>query len=79
LSEIARRAAGCRRLWFVSSHEGQLDGPAQSRANRARWFRLDAELEALFGPGLVQSYGYASTIHVQLLPGRTVQGRSVVP
>lgn len=70
LTQIARRAAGCRRMWFISSHEGQPDGPAQSLAHRATYFRLDAELQTLFGLALVQSYGYASTIHVQLLPGR---------
>jgi mannosyltransferase len=67
---IARRAAGCRRMWFVSSHEGQPDGPAASRAHRRRWLALDAELEAAFGPAPLQNLGYASVIHVQLLPGR---------
>ncbi|HEY2439011.1 MAG TPA: glycosyltransferase family 39 protein [Solirubrobacteraceae bacterium] len=66
-AQIAARTANCRRLWLVSSHEGQPDGPPQSRANRAQYFRLDLELQAMFGLAPVQSYGYASTIHVQLL------------
>jgi hypothetical protein len=66
-SQIAVRTAGCRRLWLVSSHEGQADGPPRSQANRGRYFRLDTELQAMFGLAPVQSYGYASTIHVQLL------------
>jgi hypothetical protein len=78
-SQITARAAGCRRLWFVSSHEGQPNGPAGSRANRARYLRLDAELERSFGPAPIHKYGYASTIHVQLLPGRGAQGRNVKP
>jgi hypothetical protein len=65
--QIAARAADCRRLWLISSHEGQPDGPAQSRSHRAGYFRLDAELQGMFGLAPVQSYGYASTIHVQLL------------
>jgi hypothetical protein len=68
---LGARAAGCRRMWFVSSHEGQADGPAKARAHRAQWLRLDAELERQFGAAPVQKYGYASTIHVQLLPGRS--------
>jgi mannosyltransferase len=62
-------AAGCRRLWFVSSHEGQQDGPARSRANRAEYHALDRTLERAFGQGRIEQYGYASPIHVQLLVG----------
>ena len=69
-AELARRTAGCRRMWLVSSHEGQRNGPTQSRANRARWFGLAAELERRFGSGHVYKFGYASVIHVQLMPGR---------
>lgn len=69
-AELARRSAGCTRMWLISSHEGQPNGPAQSRANRARWFALAAELEQRFGHGQVYKFGYASTIHVQLMPGR---------
>lgn len=69
-AELARRTAGCTRMWLISSHEGQPNGPAQSRANRARWFALAAELEQRFGHGPVYKFGYASTIHVQLMPGR---------
>jgi mannosyltransferase len=68
-SELARRSAGCRRLWFVSSHEGELNGPQQSRANRALFGQLGGELERAFGHAKVKKYGYASAVHVQLLPG----------
>jgi mannosyltransferase len=67
---LARRTAGCGRMWLLSSHEGQPNGPAQARINRARWFRLAGELERRFGSGPVRKYGYASIIHVQLMPGR---------
>jgi mannosyltransferase len=69
-AELAKRSAGCRRLWFVSSHEGELDGSDRSRANRALSHRLGAALEQAFGSGPVRKYGYASAVHVQLLPGR---------
>jgi mannosyltransferase len=66
-AQIAGRSPGCARLWFVSSHEGQPDGPAQSRANRARFLKLRVKFERAFGGGRVRQFGYASTVHVQLL------------
>ncbi len=66
-AQIRRRSVGCRRMWLVSSHEGQANGPAQARANRTRWLRLRAKLERQFGFGPVQRFGYASTIHVTLM------------
>ncbi|HEX3688868.1 MAG TPA: glycosyltransferase family 39 protein [Solirubrobacteraceae bacterium] len=68
-AQLARRTAGCARMWLISSHEGQPNGPSQSRANRARWFHLASELERRFGSGHVYKFGYASVIHVQLMPG----------
>jgi hypothetical protein len=69
-AQLSRRTAGCARMWLVSSHEGQRNGPPVSRANRARWFQLAAQLERRFGRGQVYKFGYASVIHVQLMPGR---------
>ncbi|HLH65055.1 MAG TPA: glycosyltransferase family 39 protein [Solirubrobacteraceae bacterium] len=66
---LARAAAGCRRMWFVTSHEGQANGPPASRAHRARWYALRAELERRFGYAPVRVFGYASRIHVQLMGG----------
>jgi mannosyltransferase len=75
-AQIGRRGAGCRRLWFVSSHEGQTDGPAHSLANRARFIALRARLEREFGHARVVQLGYAAAIHIQLLRGRARRGRS---
>lgn len=69
-AQISSRAAGCRRLWFVSSHEGQTDGPAQSLANRARFLQLRGRLERAFGHARVVQLGYAAAIHIQLLRRR---------
>ncbi len=66
--QIAGRGAACRRLWLVSSHEGQPDGPARSRINRGRFLKLRAELERAFGDGPMKQFGYASAVHVQLMP-----------
>ena len=76
-SGLAARTAGCRRMWFISSHEGQANGPPRARANRAQYRRLQTALERRFGSAPVHKYGYASTIYVQLLPAG--QGRSVSP
>jgi mannosyltransferase len=73
-TQIAQRAAGCRRMWFVSSHEGQADGPARSRANRVEFFELRHRLEREFGPGPIKQLGYASAVHVQLLADATGAG-----
>jgi mannosyltransferase len=63
-------ARSCRRLWLVSSHEGQGDGPARSRQNLRTFNHFRGQLERVFGRGPVKTYGYASAIHVRLLPGR---------
>lgn len=70
-AQIAARAVGCRRMWFVTSHEGQKNGPARSLANRAEFMELRRRLERQFGRAPVEQLGYASAIHVQLLPGRS--------
>jgi mannosyltransferase len=66
-SQIAYRGRGCRRLWFVSSHEGQRDGPPESLNHLARFKTLTARLEHAFGSASVRQLGYAAAIHIQLL------------
>ncbi|MGB9185081.1 MAG: glycosyltransferase family 39 protein [Solirubrobacteraceae bacterium] len=68
-AQIAYRGQGCRRLWFVTSHEGQRDGPAASQEHFARFKVLSARLEHAFGDAPVRKLGYAAAIHIQLLPG----------
>ncbi len=75
-AQIRHRAAGCRRVWFVSSHEGQLDGPSQSLANHARYLALRGRLERQFGRAPVRQLGYAAPVHVQLLAGRPARVRA---
>lgn len=59
--------AGCRRLWFVSSHVGLPNGPAGSRAHYARYLTLRSALERRYPRHLVSSYGYADPVQVELL------------
>jgi mannosyltransferase len=65
--QLARRTARCPRLWLVSSHEGQPDGPARSRDNRRRFKDLQVRLNAAYRYTHVVQLGYASAIHVRLL------------
>ncbi len=65
--ELASASAGCRRLWFISSHQGQRDGPAGSRANLARFERLQAALLRAYPVDARRSFGYAAPVRVQLL------------
>jgi hypothetical protein len=68
-AQIAYRGRRCRRLWFVSSHEGQRDGPPASVDHADRFKVLSARLQHAFGHAPVRQLGYAAAIHVQLLPG----------
>ncbi|HEY5188413.1 MAG TPA: glycosyltransferase family 39 protein [Solirubrobacteraceae bacterium] len=68
-SQIAYRGRGCRRLWFVTSHEGQRDGPSVSLDHLNRFKTLAARFELAFGSAPVRQLGYAAAIHIQLLPG----------
>ncbi len=57
---------GCVRLWLVSSHQGQPDGPAASRANRARYVRLRGLLEGAYPRSDAKDFGYAAPVSVEL-------------
>jgi hypothetical protein len=67
---VAQVRASCRRLWFITSHEGQVTGPSVSVRHRVRWLRLRRRLEHAYGPARVHSFGYASTIRLELLRPR---------
>ena len=69
-TQITGLRSRCRRMWLVSSHEGEVSGPVRSREHRAEWHALRARLARAFGHGAVRTLGYASAIHVQLLPSR---------
>jgi mannosyltransferase len=65
--QLAGLQARCPRLWLVSSHEGQPDGPAGSRANYDRYLALRSALAARYGHHQAASFGYAAVVHVALL------------
>jgi mannosyltransferase len=69
-AQLAGLPARCPRLWLISSHEGQPDGPAGSRRNRARFLRLRAALGALYPAHVTTQFGYASPVRVELFTRR---------
>jgi mannosyltransferase len=66
-SAVSTLPASCPRLWFVSSHEGQPGGPAQSEANYARYLALRAELARAYPHRASARFGYAALIRLELL------------
>ncbi len=69
-AELAALPARCPRLWLISSHEGQADGPSGSRANRRRYLRLVRELTGLYPHRKTVRFGYASPVRVELFTRR---------
>lgn len=65
--DVARLPMQCRRVWLVSSHEGEPDGPPASRANYARFVVLDHALSAEFPVSRTTQFGYAAAVRVELL------------
>jgi hypothetical protein len=67
-AQISAVAGSCRRLWLITSHEGQLHGPsARSRSNWFGFIALRAALERAYREHDRVQFGYAATIHVDLL------------
>lgn len=56
----------CPRLWLVSSHEGQANGTAGSRANYSRYLSLRNTLARAYARSQVRSFGYAAPVTVYL-------------
>jgi mannosyltransferase len=79
--QVREFARGCSRLWLVSSHSGQSDGPPASRANRARYLALRGALRGSYTGRLVRKFGYAAVIRVDLFARARTDpyGRSVKP
>ena len=69
-ARIAALRGGCRRMWLVSSHEGQTRGPQLSRRHLRRWYALRSGLRRAFGPGDFRTEGWASAIHIELFAAR---------
>jgi mannosyltransferase len=63
----AAQITGCPRLWLVSSHEGQPNGPAGARGNYARFVTLRTRLDRAYPRHRTTRFGYAATITVEFL------------
>ncbi len=64
--EASQVPLACRRVWLVASHQGQPNGPPASRAHYETYVALRAQLARRYPRRTTRSFGYASTIWVQL-------------
>jgi Dolichyl-phosphate-mannose-protein mannosyltransferase len=67
MAQISRLPGRCPRVWLVSSHEGQPNGPAGSKVNYHRFIALRAALERAYAGHQRTKLGYAAVIRVELL------------
>jgi mannosyltransferase len=65
-SRLGQIAAGCPRMWLISSHIGETTGPAGSLAHRARFFALSAAVSRRYPHRHSVKFGYASAVYVEL-------------
>ncbi|MDQ6804509.1 MAG: glycosyltransferase family 39 protein [Actinomycetota bacterium] len=65
-SALSRIEATCPRLWFISSHRGQKNGPSASRSDYARYQALLGSLTRGYPRRRAVSYGWASPVRVDL-------------
>jgi mannosyltransferase len=60
----------CPRVWLISSHQGQPNGPAGSKADLTRFRALQAALERAYPDHhRTVSFGYAAPVRLELLTG----------
>jgi hypothetical protein len=64
-SALSRIESACPRLWFVSSHRGQKNGPAASRSDYVRYEALLGSLTRGYARHRTVSYGWASPVRVE--------------
>lgn len=65
-SQVRLLPQSCSRVWLVSSHEGQPNGTAGSRANYSRYIALRDSLSGEYPRSQVRSFGYAAPVRVEL-------------
>jgi len=75
-SQVSKLPSMCVRLWLISSHEGQRDGPPRSRANLARFIALQAALGSEYPDHVQRQFGYASPVRVELFAAPATDGVS---
>jgi uncharacterized membrane protein len=65
-SRLAATVSGCSRVWVISSHGGEADGPPVSRAHLSGYLTLLDRLHRLYPSRQSLSFGYAGLISVSL-------------
>jgi mannosyltransferase len=67
---IRRIESSCPRVWFVASHEGQIDGPQGSLTNYIRYRIFQDQLQSVYARHDTHIFGWAAEVAVELLFGR---------
>jgi mannosyltransferase len=67
--ELSSITSTCPRLWLISSHSGQRDGPAASRVRFARYQSLLTALVRGYAHQRGRSFGWAAVVRVTLFSG----------
>jgi hypothetical protein len=66
---VAKLPSSCRRLWFISSHQGRVHGSPAARTEYHRYIGFRAALESAYATHQARLFGYASAVRVELLGG----------
>jgi hypothetical protein len=65
-SQLARLPSECSRVWLISRNQDRVGGPPASRADNARFVRLQRGLEASYPRVQRESLGYGRSVIVAL-------------
>jgi mannosyltransferase len=69
-STLKRIESSCPRVWFVASHEGQIDGPQGSLTNYIRYRIFQDQLQTVYTRHSTHIFGWAAEVAVELLGAR---------
>jgi mannosyltransferase len=67
---FSRIQASCPRIWFIASHQGQLNGPPGSLTNYIRYRIFQDQLQSVYEHFHTRVFGWAAQVRVELLSDR---------
>lgn len=67
---LTRIESRCPRVWFIASHQGQLNGPPGSLTNYIRYRIFQDQLQSVYQHFHTHVFGWAAQVRVELLSDR---------
>jgi mannosyltransferase len=67
---LSRIESRCPRMWFVASHQGQINGPPGSLTNYIRYRIFQDQLQSVYQHFHTHVFGWAAQVRVELLSDR---------